>query len=103
MEGMQVEAVQYLTPEQYLEVERAAEFRGEYHGGARFPKESGTRNHGRITGAVLGELYVQRGDRDFDVTAHDLRLAILRWNAFVYPDVLGPADPISTSTIVEIP
>jgi len=57
MEEMQAEAVQYLTSGEYLEVERAAEFRGEYHNGARFPKESGTRDHGRIVGAVAAELY----------------------------------------------
>ncbi|HVY93033.1 MAG TPA: Uma2 family endonuclease [Bryobacteraceae bacterium] len=86
---MQADAVQYLTPEEYLVVERAAGFRGEYHDGARFPKQSGTWDHGRIVGAAAAELYCQRGDRDFYIAMYDLRVAIPRYNAFVYPDVVA--------------
>ncbi len=45
---MSTQAVPYLTPEQYLEIERAAETRSEYLGGAMYAMAGATRNHGRI-------------------------------------------------------
>jgi len=39
-----------LTPEQYLEIERAAEFRSEYYKGRMYAMPGGTIPHAIITG-----------------------------------------------------
>jgi Uma2 family endonuclease len=54
---MSTQPVTYLTPEQYLEIERKAEFRSEYLNGEVFAMSGGTPNHGWIvanTAVALG-------------------------------------------------
>src|ERR1700722_9318434 len=45
---MSTQPVTYLTHEQYLEIERKAEFPSEYINGEMFAMSGGTRNHARI-------------------------------------------------------
>src|SRR5438045_4034948 len=51
--------VPYLTPEQYLEIEREAEFRSEYLRGQMYATPGGTLNHARIVVNVASRLAEQ--------------------------------------------
>ena len=46
-----------LTPEQYLEIERASETRSEYFNGQMYATSGGSYNHVRIIGNLAGELH----------------------------------------------
>lgn len=48
---MAVETAQRLTPEEYLERERRAEFKSEYRDGELLAMAGASRNHNRITPA----------------------------------------------------
>jgi len=47
-----------LSPEQYLEIERAATSRSEYYNGRMFAMSGGTYNHSRIGSNLLTELSI---------------------------------------------
>ncbi len=45
---MQVTEQRYYTPEEYLEIEKAAEYKSEYIDGQIIPRAGGTVNHNQI-------------------------------------------------------
>lgn len=90
---MSTHAVPYLTPEQYLELERAAEFRSEYLAGAMYAMSGGSRNHMHIVTAIAGELYSALRGRDCAVASTDLRLSVGKYNLITYPDVFVTCGP----------
>ena len=53
---MSAQAQPRLTPEQYLEAERAAEFRHEYYNGQIYAMSGGSYQHVQIIGNMTGEL-----------------------------------------------
>jgi Uma2 family endonuclease len=76
------------TPEQYLEIERQAEFRSEYYQGEMFAMAGGTGNHtmlvDNLTAALLEKL---RGGscRPF---SNNMRLQVSATGLYTYPDVV---------------
>lgn len=103
----------FLTPEQYLEIERGAAFRSEYIGGQMFAMSGGSFNHARIIRNVLVQLDGALSGRSCEAVGGDLRLYSERFGIYVYPDVVvacGPAkmldqhkDTITDATaIVEV-
>jgi Uma2 family endonuclease len=74
-----------LTEEQYLQIERAAEFKSEFHDGRMFAMSGGTANHAllgaRISALLIGQ--VPRGCRTF---SSDLRVKIAAAKIYTYPD-----------------
>ncbi len=90
---MSTQAVPYLTPEQYLEIERAADFRSEYLAGAMYAMSGGSRNHMHMIAAISGELYTALRGRDCAVANTDLRLSIRKYNLITYPDVFVTCGP----------
>ncbi|HVW07846.1 MAG TPA: Uma2 family endonuclease, partial [Bryobacteraceae bacterium] len=90
---MSSQAVPYLTPEQYLEIERAAESRSEYLAGAMYAMSGGSRNHMHIVTAISGELYTALRGRDCAVASTDLRLSVGKYNLITYPDVFVTCGP----------
>jgi Uma2 family endonuclease len=82
------EAKTFLTPEQYLEIERKAEFRSEYYQGEMFAMAGGTGNHtmlvDNLTAALLEKL---RGGscRPF---SNNMRLQVSSTGLYTYPDVV---------------
>jgi len=77
-----------LTPEQYLEAERAAEFRSEYYGGHIFAMSGGSYRHAQIIGGVVRELGNALKTRPCSVVTNDLRLRVSPDGLYTYPDVL---------------
>ena len=89
-----------ITPEAYLAIERAAEFRSEYHDGRMFPvgnspqaRAGASFRHGEILGNLQGELHAQLKGGPCRSLTKDLRVA-LDDAGFVYPDlVIVGGDP----------
>lgn len=77
----------FLRPEQYLEIERKAEFWSEYLHGEMFTMAQEGESHNLVRGNVVGELYQQLRTRPCFVYARDMRLHISTSGLYVYPDV----------------
>jgi Uma2 family endonuclease len=78
----------YLTPEQYLAIEREAEFRSEYVDGGMFAMSGGTLNHARIVSNTLFQLMSQLRGTKCEAVVHDLRLHSAAHRVFTYPDIV---------------
>jgi len=90
---MSTQPVTYLTLEQYLEIERKAEFRSEYIGGGMFAMAGVTLNHARIVLNTARRLTEQLDGRPCEAFGGDLRLYSAKYNSFTYPDVLVTCGP----------
>ena len=78
----------FLTPEQYLASERAAECKSEYFDGEMFAMSGGTLDHARITGNAFGLLYAQLRGRSCEIAGSDLRLQVSPDGLYTYPDIV---------------
>jgi Uma2 family endonuclease len=76
-----------LTPERYLEIERAAEFRSEYYNGRMYAMSGGSYNHVRIIGNLTGELHAALKAGRCAVNPSDLRVRVSPGGLYTYPDV----------------
>ncbi|HEY9885372.1 MAG TPA: Uma2 family endonuclease [Thermosynechococcaceae cyanobacterium] len=92
---MQVKDQHYYSPEAYLELEAAAEFRSEYYDGQIFPMAGGTPNHNRIVVNLSSALNVALAEQAYDVFTSDLRLWIPRKSLYTYPDVMVVAGELA--------
>jgi Uma2 family endonuclease len=78
----------FLTPEEYLEIERAAERKSEYFAGEMFAMAGATRRHILIvTNLVIGLGQSLKG-RPCEVYSTDMRLRITPSGLYTYPDVM---------------
>jgi Uma2 family endonuclease len=84
---MSAQPLPRLSPEEYLAVERAAEFRSEYYNGRMYAMAGGSYQHARIIGNVTGELYAGIKGR-CSVTPNDLRLRVAPNGLYTYPDII---------------
>jgi Uma2 family endonuclease len=78
----------YLTPEQYLEIERKAEFKSEYYQGEMFAISGAREPHVLIAGNALGELHQQLRRRPCKVYSADMRVRVTPVGLYTYPDVV---------------
>ncbi len=78
----------YYSPEEYLQLEEAAEFRSEYHDGKIIPMTGGTPNHNRIALNFGGALNFALKGQLYDVFMNDLRLWMPSKRVYTYPDVM---------------
>jgi Uma2 family endonuclease len=83
-----------LTPEEYLRLEREAEFKSEYVNGHVYAMAGAKVNHNRIAANVLGILWSQLRGRPSEALGSDMRVRIEKANAFRYPDVSGLCGPM---------
>jgi Uma2 family endonuclease len=84
---MSAASIPRLTPEQYLEIDRAAEFRSEYIDGEMFAMSGGRVAHSRISLKLGGALDAALMARNCVVTGPDLRVRVAKQGPFFYPDV----------------
>jgi Uma2 family endonuclease len=97
---MQIQTQQrYYTPEEYLELEEAAEYKNEYRDGEIVPMTGASINHNRIAGNFYAALkYALRG-QNYEGFTSDLRLWIPRYRLYFYPDVMViEGDPVFDGT-----
>jgi Uma2 family endonuclease len=76
-----------LTPEQYLEQDRASEFRNEYYAGRMYAMSGGTHTHAIVAGNLTSELRSATGKRCM-VTQSDLRVRVSPSGLYTYPDIV---------------
>ena len=85
---MAVHSKLYLTPQQYLALERASEERSEYLDGEMVAMTGVSRNHALIAVNLGRELSSQLLDRPCEVYASDLRVQVSPTGLYTYPDVV---------------
>ncbi|MFM9264139.1 Uma2 family endonuclease [Tychonema sp. BBK16] len=81
-------AQRYFTPEEYLALEEAAEYKSEYHDGVIIPMTGGTTNHNRISLNMSIALRLALKGLDYDVFMGDVRLWMTKKRIYTYPDVM---------------
>ena len=82
----------YLTPEEYITVERKAipdaeTVRSEYIKGKIIPRSSSNLTHNLITGNIAGELHTRLKGTTAFVFANEMRVSIPTAKSYFYPDV----------------
>jgi Uma2 family endonuclease len=75
------------SPEEYLALERAAEYKSQYFAGEIFAMAGGSPRHNLISTNVIGELRAQLKGRPCEVYPSDQRLKIPATGLYTYPDV----------------
>jgi len=76
-----------LSPEEYLEFERASEIRHEYADGEIFAMAGGTREHSLLAANIVRELSLALLERRYEVYTSDMRVKIPSTGRYLYPDV----------------
>ena len=86
-----------LTPEQYLEIERAAEFKSEYYRGTMYPMAGyamagGKFAHARISARIIILLGQKLDAARCAIVGSDARLRVSIEGLYTYPDVMVICD-----------
>jgi Uma2 family endonuclease len=85
---MQAIEQRYYTPEEYLELETAADYKSEYIDGQIIPMAGGSTNHNQISVNLTSELNFAFKRQAFKVFMSDVRLWIPERHIYTYPDVM---------------
>ena len=84
---MSAQPVVRITPEQYLEAERKAEFKHEYFDGEVFAMSGGTYPHGTIIADLTAVFWNALQGPSCTVTSNDVRLRVGSGRLYTYPDL----------------
>lgn len=79
--------INYLTPEEYLAVERQAEYKSEYVDGVMYAMAGGSPEHNLIASNLLGELYFKLKNSACRVFNSDMKMRTPSSRKYHYPDV----------------
>lgn len=83
----------FITPEEYLEIERKAEFRSEYCRGEMFAVAGATEVHTLLVGNTWTALLQRLRRGSCRVYAHDMKVRVSASGLYTYPDlVVGCAE-----------
>jgi len=77
------------TPEQYLALERKADFKSEFCNGFIIAMAGASREHNVIAGNLHGEIRSQLKERPCEVYISDMRVRVSPAGLFTYPDVVA--------------
>ncbi|NUM75021.1 Uma2 family endonuclease [candidate division KSB1 bacterium] len=77
----------FLTPAEYLEIERKAEYKSEYFNGEMFAMAGAQRLHNLIVSNLIRSVGNQLRARDCNVYPSDMRIKIAKINKYTYPDI----------------
>ena len=83
----------YLTPEQYLELERHAEVKSEYYQGEMFAMSGAQVPHNQIVANVMRELGNELRDGPCEPFSNDMRVCVAAEGLYTYPDVIVVCEP----------
>lgn len=78
----------YISPEEYLKLERTADDKSEYFGGHMFAMAGASRRHNLITGNLFASLHSQLSGRSCEVYTGDMRVKVNPTGLYTYPDVV---------------
>jgi Uma2 family endonuclease len=76
-----------VSPEEYLSLERRAEFKSEYFDGVVYAMAGGSERHNLITGNLVTELNIRLRERPCRVYPSDMKVRVPNSKRFFYPDV----------------
>ncbi len=77
----------YLSPEEYLSIERQAEYKSEYIDGVLYAMAGGSERHNLIAGNLITELNIRLREAPCRVYPSDLKVRVPNPKRFFYPDV----------------
>jgi Uma2 family endonuclease len=77
-----------LTAQQYLEIERRAEYKSEFLNGEMFAMSGASRAHNLIATNVSSSLHAQLRGRPCETYASDMRVKVSVTGLYTYPDVV---------------
>jgi Uma2 family endonuclease len=77
-----------VTEEQYLALDRAAEFRSEFLDGEMIAMSGGSMRHADLQANLLGELFAALRGSDCRMYASDFRVRVSQTPMYAYPDAL---------------
>ncbi len=78
----------YLTPAEYLSIERQSETKHEYFNGEMFAMVGASRTHNLIAGNIFGEIRQQLKGKEYEAYTNDMRVRIPATGLYTYPDVV---------------
>ncbi|MCE7058782.1 Uma2 family endonuclease [Dyadobacter sp. CY343] len=76
------------SAEEYLELERAADYKSEYYRGEIFAMAGAGRNHNRIKENLSGEVYIALKGKSCQSFSSDMRVHIPENTLYTYPDLV---------------
>ncbi len=82
-----------MSPEKYLDLERAAEFRHEYYNGRMYAMSGGSYPHAIVIGNMAYALRSGLGKRPCVVATSDLRVRVSPNGLYTYPDIAVVSGP----------
>jgi len=85
---MAAQSLPYLTPEQYLEIERKAETKSEYLRGAMYAMAGGSLTHSRIQNNLSREAGNALKQQPCGIFGPDLKLLVSSTGLYTYPDAM---------------
>src|SRR2546423_9948471 len=77
----------YVSPDEYLRLERQAEYKSEYLNGEIFAMSGASREHNLLTVNIARELSQQLRGRPCESYASDMRVKVRANGLYTYPDV----------------
>jgi len=92
----------YVTPDEYLRLERAAEFRSEYVNGEIIPMAGASYNHNLLKESVGFQinLIIRNGSSRCRIVSSDQRVYIPTGSMYAYPDIVVVCGPSQFHTEV---
>ena len=88
----------HLTPEEYLEIERKAEYKSEYFQGKMVAMAGASLAHNRVVGNIFAVLWQQLESRPCEVFMGDQRVHVRATGLYAYPDVVAYCGIHNSST-----
>jgi len=85
---MSQQLISHVNPEEYLRLERQAEYKSEYLNGEIFAMSGASREHNLIAGNIVAELNQQLRAKPCEVYPSDMRLKVTATGLYTYPDVM---------------
>jgi Uma2 family endonuclease len=82
------------SPEEYLELETAADYKSEYHDGRIIPMAGGKPNHNQLAINLTSAINYNLRKKPYRVFMSDLRLWIPDYRLYTYPDVMIVQTPL---------
>lgn len=81
------------TPEEYLALERKAEYKSEYWGGYITAMSGASRKHNLIAANTLAEVHTRLKGRPCEVYGSDMRIRTSPGGLYTYPDISAVCGP----------
>ena len=79
----------FLTPEEYLKIERQAEYKSEYFAGEMFAMAGAAERHNLLVTNIIIQLGQQTRHRPCRVYPSDMRVRVSATGLYTYPDVIA--------------